>query len=103
MTDRRERDARDDRLDRLTARWRDRHDARRSRVEERPAADPEREALAARAFPYRSMSPAAYADAHADDMPGFTYDEVAYADPELDAWLLALGAELRRRRAAGDG
>ena len=97
MTDRRTR------LDRLTARWRDRHDARRTLVEARPAADPEREALASRAFPFRSVSPAEYADAHATDMPGFTYDEVAYADPELDAWLLALGEELRRRRAGSRG
>jgi hypothetical protein len=91
------------RLSRLTARWRARHDARRTAVEERPAADPEREALAARAFPFRSVSPARYADDHADDMPGFTYDEVAYADPELDAWLVALGEELRRRRGGSDG
>jgi hypothetical protein len=91
------------RLDRLTARWRDRHDARRTLAASRPPADPDREALAARAFPFRSVSPADYADAHAVDMPGFTYDEVAYADPELDAWLLALGDELRRRRAASRG
>jgi hypothetical protein len=91
------------RLDRLTARWRERHEARRTLVTSRPAADPEREALATRAFPFRSVSPAEYADAHADDMPGFTYDEVAYADPELDAWLLALGEELRRRRAGPSG
>jgi hypothetical protein len=88
------------RLDRLTDRWRARHDARRTSVAERPPADPEREALAARAFPYRSESPAAYADAHAADMPGFTYDEVAYADPELDAWLLELGEILSRRRGS---
>ena len=97
MTDRRAH------LDRLTARWRDRHDAQRTLVASRPAADPEREALAARAFPYQSVSPVEYADAHAADMPGFTYDEVAYADPELDAWLLALGEELRRRRARSRG
>jgi hypothetical protein len=72
-------------------------------VEARPPADPEREALASRAFPYRSVSPAAYADAHADDMPGFTYDEVAYADPELDAWLVELGEILRRRRGGSRG
>jgi hypothetical protein len=91
------------RIDRLTARWRSRHEARRTAVASRPAADPDREALAARAFPFRSVSPARYADDHADDMPGFTYDEVSYADPELDAWLLALGEELRRRRAGPRG
>ena len=97
MTDRRAR------LDRLTARWRSRHDSQRPAVGERPPADPSREALALRAFPYRTVSPADYADAHADDMPGFTYDEVAYADPELDAWLRELGDELRRRRAGRSG
>lgn len=97
MTDRRAR------LDRLTARWRVRHDARRTAIESRPAADPDREALASRSFPFRTVSPADYADAHADDMPGFTYDEVAYADPALDAWLVALGQELRRRRATSRG
>lgn len=91
------------RLERLTARWRARHDAGRPALAERPPADPEREALAHRAFPYRSESPAAYADAHAADMPGFTYDDVAYADPELDAWLVELGEILRRRREATSG
>jgi hypothetical protein len=36
-------------------------------------------------------------------MPGFTYDEVAYADTQLDAWLRELGEILRRRREAGGG
>ena len=72
-------------------------------MDARPPADPEREALASRAFPYRSESPVAYADDHADDMPGFTYDEVAYADPELDAWLVELGEILRRRRGGSRG
>jgi len=97
VTDRR------DRLERLTARWRSRHDARRPAIGERPPADASREALASRAFPYRSVSPADYADAHAHDMPGFTYDEAAYADPELDAWLRALGEELRRRAGGSNG
>jgi hypothetical protein len=88
------------RLEALTERWRQRHDARRPPADARPVADPEREALARRGFPYRSVSPAAYADAHAADMPGFTYDEVTYTDPELDAWLLELGRILRARRGA---
>lgn len=86
------------RLRNLTDRWRTRHDARRPRPDERPPADREREALAARAFPFRSMTPAEYADLHGDDMIGFTYDEARYADPDLDAWLLELGDLLRARR-----
>ena len=86
-----------DRLDELTDRWRARHDARRVGPS-RPPANPEREALAARAFPYRSESPADYVAAHGADMVGFTYDEARYADPELDAWLLEVGRLLRARR-----
>jgi hypothetical protein len=85
-------------LDRLTQRWRDRHDAQLSRAGGRPRATGGREALARRGFPYRDMTPAEYADQHADDMPGFTYDEESYADPELDAWLVELGVILRERR-----
>jgi hypothetical protein len=69
----------------------------------RPSADPEREVRAAALFPFRSMTPAAYADLYGDEMVGFTYDEERYADPELDAWLLALGQALRRRRETGHG
>jgi hypothetical protein len=57
----------------------------------------------ASAFPFRSLSPEAYADRYGDEMIGFTYDEVRYADQELDAWLLALGEVLRRRRGAARG
>jgi hypothetical protein len=71
---------------------------------ERPPADPERETRAAAAFPFRSMAPQAYADLYGEEMTGFTYDDVRYADPELDAWLVTLGEVLRRRRgAAGRG
>ena len=83
-------------LEELTDRWRARHDARASG--DRPPADPEREALARRAFPYRTMSPDAYVSEHGADMVGFTYDEASYADPELDAWLLEVGRLLRERR-----
>ena len=85
-----------ERLSNLTIRWRARHDARRS--EARPAADPGREAVAARAFPFRSVSPAAYVAEHGTDMTAFTYDEVTYTDPALDAWLLEVGRLLRVRR-----
>jgi hypothetical protein len=85
-------------LDRLTQRWRDRHDAQLSRAGGRPRATGGREALAKRGFPYRDMTPPEYADEHADDMPGFTYDDESYADPELDAWLVELGTILRERR-----
>jgi hypothetical protein len=86
-----------ERLDELTDRWRRRSDARRPTADERPAADPAREALAARAFPYRSVSPRAYVDAHGGAMTGFTYDHERYGDAELDAWLLELGRLLRAR------
>lgn len=84
------------RLDELTRRWRRRHDARLPAL--RPPADPEREALAARAFPYRTEAPAVYVAAHGAAMVGFTYDEARYADPELDAWLVEVGRLLREGR-----
>lgn len=85
-----------DRLRTLTDRWRARHEARVPA--ERPEADPEREALAARAFPFRSTTPATYVAEHGSAMAGFTYDEARYADPELDAWLLEVGRLLRAGR-----
>jgi hypothetical protein len=85
-------------LTRLTGRWRQRHDARRPLVDERPPADPEREALATRAFPFRSVDPATYVAEHGDAMGAFTYDEARYADPALDAWLIEVGRLLRTRR-----
>jgi hypothetical protein len=84
------------RLEELTDRWRARHDARATA--DRPLADPDREALARRAFPYRTVSPAAYVADHGSDMVGYTYDEESYADPDLDAWLLEVGRLLRERR-----
>ncbi len=97
-------DGRRERLESLTRRWRARHDARRpASASERPAASPEREARATAAFPFRSMAPEAYADLYGDEMVGFTYDDERYADPELDAWLLALGEALRRRRGRRGG
>jgi hypothetical protein len=84
------------RLADLTDRWRARHDARRPA--ERPGAHPDREARARAAFPYRSTSPADYLARHGDAMPGFTYDDERYADPELDAWLVEVGRLLRERR-----
>lgn len=80
----------------LTKRWRARHDAQRS--SHRPPAEPDRESLARRAFPYRTVTPAAYVERHGDDMSGFTYDEARYADADLDAWLLEVGRLLRERR-----
>ena len=85
-------------LTRLTDRWRARHDARRPSVDDRPPADPDREALAAGAFPFRSVDPAAYVAEHGSAMTAFTYDEARYADPELDSWLLEVGRLLRLRR-----
>lgn len=88
---------RDDRLQALTERWRARHDARRPSPERRQSAPSEREALAKRAFPYRSTPPAEYVEAHGADMTAFTYDDERYADPDLDAWILEVGRLLRER------
>ena len=85
-------------LTRLTDRWRARHDARRPSTDERPPADPDREVLASRAFPFGSVDPSAYVAEHGSSMTAFTYDEARYADPELDAWLLEVGRLLRLRR-----
>ena len=85
-------------LTRLTDRWRLRHDARRRSVDQRPPADPDREAMAVQAFPFRSVDPAAYVAEHGPDMIGFTYDEARYADQELDGWLLEVGRLLRMGR-----
>lgn len=84
-----------ERLEELTDRWLRRHEARRPAPDERPMASPERQALAARAFPYRATSPDAYVQAHGGEMTAFTYDDERYDDPELDAWLLAVGRLLR--------
>ena len=86
------------RIDRLTERWRARHEARRPAPEDRPAASPEREALAARAFPFRETSPATYVAEHGADMTAFSYDDERYADAELDGWLLEVGRLLRGER-----
>jgi hypothetical protein len=87
-----------ERLDQLTDRWRTRHDARRPHAGDRPRAAFAREFLAARAFPYRTVTPAAYVAEHGADMAGFTYDEERYADAELDEWLLEVGRLLRADR-----
>jgi hypothetical protein len=87
-----------DRLSRLTDRWLARHDARRPALDARPEADPEREALAARAFPYRTVAPGDYTEEHGGSMTAFTYDEARYLDPELDAWIVELGRLLRAAR-----
>jgi hypothetical protein len=87
-----------ERLDELTDRWRRRHEARRPSPADRPTARPEREALAARSFPFRKMTPSAYVAEHGADMTAFTYDDERYADPALDAWLLEVGRLLRAER-----
>ncbi len=86
------------RLERLTNRWRERHGARRPEPVDREPADQKRQALAARAFPYRSVTPRAYVDEHGAAMTAFTYDDERYDDPALDAWLLEAGRLLRERR-----
>ena len=85
------------RLDRLTARWRERHDAHRPDAGARPRANPGREALARRGFPYRDVTPADYVAEHGAAMVGFTYDDESYADAELDAWIIEVGRLLREK------
>ena len=87
-----------ERLDELTDRWRRRHELARPSAHDRPPADEARESLARRSFPYRSRTPAEYVAEHGEAMPGYTYDEARYADPDLDAWLLEVGRLLRERR-----
>jgi hypothetical protein len=87
-----------ERLDQLTDRWRRRHEAARPSEHARPAADPEREALAARVFPFREVTPAAYVADHGASMTAFTYDVERYADPVLDEWILEVGRLLRELR-----
>lgn len=85
-------------LQRLTDRWRERHDARRPSPDARPPASAEREALAARAFPYRTMSPASYVTTYGPEMRAYTYDDERYGDAELDAWIVEVGRLLREPR-----
>lgn len=85
-------------MDQLTDRWRRRHETRRPAPADRAPAPPEREALAARAFPFRTVTAAAYVAEHGAAMTAFTYDDDRYADPELDAWLLEVGRLLREGR-----
>jgi len=92
--------ARRHRLEQLTARWHERHEARRSSLAEAgtlPAADPEREARAGTFFPWKTESPAEYAARYGAEMTGYTYDAYTYTDPALQAWLSELGAILRAR------
>lgn len=88
-------------LDRLTARWRARHDLKREGDPFRPRANPGREALAKRGFPYHDVTPAGYVAEHGADMSGFTYDEESYADADLDAWIVEVGELLRAQREGG--
>lgn len=90
-----------ERLETLTDRWRTRRDARRQVADPRPAATAEREALAAQAFPYGSTTPEDYVAEHGSAMVGFTFDDAAYRDPELDAWIVEVGRLLRIRRVSG--
>ncbi|HET7685158.1 MAG TPA: hypothetical protein VFM19_01990 [Candidatus Limnocylindria bacterium] len=85
-------------LERLTDRWRRRHDAARPALADRAPMAAERAALASRAFPHRKVTPTAYVAAHGDDMAGFTYDDERHPDPALDAWLVEVGQLLAARR-----
>lgn len=89
-------DSRRRRLNRLTDRWRSRHEARVAADGLTPA-DPERESRAAAFFPWRSQSAAEYVATHGAAMVGYTYDAYTYTDPALQAWLRELGELLRSR------
>lgn len=89
-------DPRRARLERLTERWRARHEARVV-SEGRLPADAEREARADSFFPWRTETPAEYAATYGAAMVGYTYDAYSYSDPELEAWLRELGEALRGR------
>ena len=89
--------ARRDRLERLTERWRSRHDARLE-ADPREPADAQREARADAFFPWRSTTPAEYAATYGAAMTGYTYDAYSYSDPGLQAWLQELGDLLRQYR-----
>lgn len=89
-------DARRARLERLTGRWRARHDSRMASGD-RPRADIEREAKASAFFPWRTESPGQYAARYGAAMSGYTYDAYTYADAKLEAWLRELGELLRSR------
>lgn len=94
--------SRERRLDELTDRWRTRHETRRARRAAsgtpREPADAERLERASRAFPYRETTPSDYVTAHGDEMTAFTYDDYAYPDAELQAWLDEVGRLLQRLR-----
>jgi hypothetical protein len=98
--------ARKERLDELTRRWKARHSERRRQAAEsgaaREPADPLRAARAAAVFPFRRISPADYVARHGADMTAFTYDDYAYPDAELQAWIDEVGRLLRTRAEGSD-
>jgi hypothetical protein len=89
-------DARRERLEQLTQRWRARHEARLD-AGARPPADAERIARAEAFFPWQSETPAEYAARYGAAMTGYTYDAYTYPDATLEAWLVELGEILRDR------
>jgi hypothetical protein len=97
---------REQRLDELTSRWQARRGLERARRaasgEPREAADPERLERARSAFPYRDTTPAAYVAEHGSGMIAYTYDDYAYPDDELQAWLDEVGRLLRQQPATKD-
>ena len=93
-------DPRRARLDRLTDRWRARHEARLASGQ-RPRADAEREARAGASFPWRTQTPAEYAATYGAAMIGYTYDAYTYSDPGLESWLHELGELLRAQARRG--
>jgi len=92
-------DERRERLEELTRRWRARQDDRRRERavdgSQREAADPARLERARSLLPYREVAPDAYVAEHGAAMGAYTYDDYAYPDPELQAWIDEVGRLLR--------
>jgi hypothetical protein len=65
-----------------------------------PLSDPPRERFASEYFPFREQSPEEFAARNAHAMFTFSFDDVRYRDPALDAWIGRLGDILFRRPGA---
>jgi hypothetical protein len=67
--------------------------------DDRPRADPGREEFAKRMFD-EGLSPEEYAARNADGFYCFSFDEVRFSDPALDAWIQRFADILFQRNGA---